>query len=70
MFEKKNLKLKNAENYFKNTLSLPIYVGLKQKDQMYIVKNITKIIFKMLNNKSLLITGGTGSFGSIIRLLS
>lgn len=36
--------LKNSESYFKNTLSLPIYVGLSRKEQIYIFKNVIKII--------------------------
>ncbi len=36
----------NSEKYFSNTLSIPIYVGLKKKDQIYIFNNITNIIKK------------------------
>ena len=42
-------KFKDSENYFKNTMSLPIYVGLTKKEQVYIVNNLSKII--ILNAK-------------------
>ena len=35
-------KFQDSENYFNNTMSLPIYVGLTIKEQIYIVKNLTK----------------------------
>ena len=40
--------LKNSEKYFDQALSLPIYVGLKKKDQIYVSKCINNFI---VNNK-------------------
>ena len=45
----KNLKikkgsLKNSEKYFDQAISLPIYVGLKKKDQFYVSKCINDYI--------------------------
>ena len=37
-------KFQDSESYFNNTMSLPIYVGLTIKEQIYIVKNLTKIV--------------------------
>ena len=42
---KKNIKLKNAENYYKSFISLPIYYDLTFKDQKKIIKFI-KIFFE------------------------
>lgn len=39
-----NSKFRNSERYFNNTISLPIYVGLNYKEQIYIVKNLIRII--------------------------
>lgn len=42
---KKNIKLKNAENYYKSFVSLPIYYDLTFKDQKKIIKFI-KLFFE------------------------
>jgi dTDP-4-amino-4,6-dideoxygalactose transaminase len=39
-YKKKNESYENAENYYKNTISLPIYVGLKNIEQIYIIKKL------------------------------
>ena len=40
IFDGKNLNYKNAEYYYNNTISLPIYYGLKVNEQNYIIKKI------------------------------
>tara|TARA_B100001250_G_scaffold414462_1_gene453009 strand:+ start:389 stop:1561 length:1173 start_codon:yes stop_codon:yes gene_type:complete len=41
-------KLKGAEEFYKNGISLPVHMGLKNKDLLYIVKIIKEIISKQL----------------------
>jgi len=36
--------LKNSEKYFNQAISLPIYVGLKKDEQIYVSKCINKFI--------------------------
>ena len=46
-FIKKNISLRknsNAEKYYRNCLSIPLYYGLKKKEQIYVYKEILKII--------------------------
>ena len=40
----KTKKLVNSLKYYNSSVSLPIYVDLTIKDQVYIVKNLLKII--------------------------
>ena len=41
---KNNTKYYGASEYYKNTLSLPIYFGLKKKEQMHIIKSLFEFI--------------------------
>ena len=41
----KDTDFKGAETYYEMTLSLPMYVGLKDVDLKYIVKNLKKILY-------------------------
>ena len=41
---KNNTKYYGASEYYKNTLSLPIYFGLKKKEQIHIIKSLFKFI--------------------------
>ncbi len=44
VFKGKNLKYKGTEYYYNNTVSLPIYYGLKTKEQDYIIKKIKQFL--------------------------
>ena len=44
--EKKFYLFKNAENYYKCSVSIPLYVNLNLKKQIYIVKNIERFLKK------------------------
>ena len=48
---KTKLKFANSEVYFDNTLSIPIYVGLTEKEQIYIFKNLIRIIKNNIKSK-------------------
>ena len=41
-FFKKKIKFKNAEKFYNTTFSLPIFYGLSDKDQNYIIDKINK----------------------------
>ena len=41
---KKKIFLKNTEKYYRSALSIPIYPGLKLKDQIYISKKLKEIL--------------------------
>ena len=43
-YNKKNSNFENAEYYFRNTVSLPIYYNLKAKQQNYIIKKIDNFL--------------------------
>ena len=42
MYKVDKRNFKNMENYFNNSISLPIYVGLKKKDLIRITNEIKK----------------------------
>ena len=44
--EKKFYLFKNAENYYKYSVSIPLYVNLNLKKQKYIVNNIERFVKK------------------------
>jgi dTDP-4-amino-4,6-dideoxygalactose transaminase len=46
LYKEKKLKLSNTEQYFNNTVSLPIFYGLKKEQQRYIANKIIKYINK------------------------
>ena len=48
---KKSFYLPNTENFFKNTVSLPIYFSISNNELNYVIKNILKIIYANLKNK-------------------
>ena len=69
-FIKKHKKLPQCEEYKANSLSLPIHLKIDNKKQEFIIKSIKSIIKKnakklknIYKNKTILVTGGTGSFG-------
>ena len=43
-----NKKLNGAIEYFKNTISIPIFPGLKKKDQIFIINTIKKYFKKII----------------------
>ena len=44
-FYKKGSKtFKNSDNYYKNSISIPIYYNLKKYEQIYIIKNLLRFI--------------------------
>ena len=45
IFNEKKIKLPGAEDYFKNSVSIPIFVNLKNKEQNKIIK-VIKNYFK------------------------
>tara|TARA_B110000003_G_scaffold225016_1_gene225661 strand:- start:4829 stop:5986 length:1158 start_codon:yes stop_codon:yes gene_type:complete len=45
---KKNFYLPNADNFFKQVVSLPIYFSLKNNQINYVIKNLKKIIYSNL----------------------
>ena len=47
----RSLAFANSEVYFDNTLSIPIYVGLTEKEQIYIFKNLIRIIKNNIKSK-------------------
>ena len=50
LYNKKKIKLKSSEKYFKSTLSIPIYHKFDRKKQNKVIKNIKKfIILKKIN---------------------
>ena len=53
-YKKKELYV-GAEKYFKSSLSIPLYYGIKKNEQKYILKNIKKFINdnKIINWKKL-----------------
>ena len=44
MYYKKKLNFKGTQEYFQNTISLPIYYGLTKTNVEYVVKNIKYFI--------------------------
>ena len=40
-FNFKNNYLKNSEEYYKSAISIPIYPGLKKKNQIFVIKVIS-----------------------------
>ena len=40
----KEVQFPESNNYFKNSVSLPIYFGLKKNDQLRVIKAIKKIL--------------------------
>ena len=44
--EKKFYLFKNAENYYKYSVSIPLYVNLNLKKQKYIVNSIERFVKK------------------------
>ena len=42
IYKEKKIKLSGAEKYFSNTISIPIFVNLKNKEQKKIIKLIKK----------------------------
>ncbi len=42
IYKEKKIRLNGTENYFSNSLSIPIYVSLKSKDQKKIINLIKK----------------------------
>ena len=48
IFKKLNYKCKNAENYCKEVLSLPIHSYLNQNELNYIVKKLNKFAMQSL----------------------
>ena len=52
--EAKKSNFAGAKEYFSNTLSIPLYYGIKENEQIYIVNKIKKFIykFKIINKKS------------------
>ncbi len=48
-YKNKTYKFHGAENYFNNTISIPIYFGLKKNEQDFIIKNMLKFIYRKKN---------------------
>ena len=44
--EAKKSNFAGAKEYFSNTLSIPLYYGIKENEQIYIVNKIKKFIYK------------------------
>ena len=43
-YKKKSKTFKNSENYYKNSISIPIYYNLKKNEQIYIIKNLLRFL--------------------------
>ena len=44
IYKKKSEIFKNSENYYNNSISIPIYYNLKKNEQIYIIKNLLRFI--------------------------
>lgn len=44
IYKKKSEVFKNSENYYNNSISIPIYYNLKKNEQIYIIKNLLRFI--------------------------
>ena len=42
----KNIKFKVSENYSKQSFSIPLFHNISQKQQDYVIENITQIVKK------------------------